>query len=166
MRAANRLRGPHIGQGHRSGYVPSPVQPVRQPAGRPGQGRPVSPAVRASYQAGLHQAGLPVAGSAQIRRRQSAKRRRDVLFLLTVVVLATLVMAVATRSHALIGVQVLADLALGAYVALLIRLRNLAAEREVKLSYLSQSRVGPAARRRYAEADLAYADLSLRRAAN
>jgi hypothetical protein len=104
-----------------------------------------------------------VASSA--RRRRTQRRRRDVLFVLTVLVVATLVLAVGTGSHKLMLAQILTDLVLAGYVALLIRLRNLAAERGMKLRVLhrpAQTRVRPA---RYAPA-AGYGDLALRQVAN
>jgi hypothetical protein len=148
MRAANRLR------------IPQPVAPTR--ASLPAR-RPTAPQMRPVP--GRADAVAPPVG-APSRRRQTVKRRRDVLFVLAVVAVATLVMAAATRSHALITAQLLADVALGGYVALLVRMRNLAAEREIKLSYLSRARTVAPSRRRYEEVDGGYGELALRRAAN
>ena len=123
VRPANRLRGPQM------------VPAYRPPAGIQGPPRaPRHPATRAAA----------VPSGTELRRRQTLKRRRDVLFLLAVAVVATLVMAVATKSHSLMLLQVLADAAMAAYVALLVRLRNLAAEREVKLAYMPRERVARA----------------------
>jgi hypothetical protein len=102
------------------------------PAYRPPAGIQGPPARRSGVQA------RRPASSGNLRRRQSVKRRRDVLFLLAIAVVATLAMAAATRSHTLIGVQVVCDLALAGYVALLVRLRNLASEREMTLTHISR----------------------------
>lgn len=119
VRPANRLRGPQMVPAYRP---PAGVQ--APPHRQPGPGRRQAP---------------PVQGS-ELRRRQTLKRRRDVLFLLAVAVVATFLMAAATRSHTLIYLQVLCDLAMAGYVALLVRLRNLAAERDMKLAYLTRER--------------------------
>lgn len=148
VRPANRLRSP---------LAPPAAAQVRG-AARLGAPRPVPPRVPA--------------------RRQSVKRRRDVLFVLVLAVAATLVMAVATRSHALIALQLAADALLGLYVALLVRLRNRAAERELKLAYLPSATRRPVARQAAPEViDLTddatgpyalagYGTVGLRRAAN
>jgi hypothetical protein len=89
---------------------------------------------------------------AQTRLRQTRRRRRDVLFVLVVLVAGTLVVAVVTRAHAAVLAQVATDLALVGYVALLVRLRNLAAERDLKLRVIypqaRQARPVGAGRRR------------------
>ncbi|MCU4185366.1 hypothetical protein K6U06_13410 [Acidiferrimicrobium sp. IK] len=124
VRPANRLRGPQM------------VPAYRPPAGIQGPPRPPSSQARRSM------AAAP--GGADLRRRQTLKRRRDVLFLLAVAVVATLVMAAATRSGSLIMLQVVSDLAMASYVALLVRMRNLAAERDMKLTYMPRERAARA----------------------
>jgi hypothetical protein len=88
---------------------------------------------------------------AQTRLRQTRRRRRDVLFVLVVLVLATLVVAVVTRAQSAVMAQAATDVALVGYVALLVRLRSLAAERNLKLRVIypqaRQVRSMPAARR-------------------
>lgn len=118
VRPANRLRGPQM------------VPAYRPPAGIQG------PPARVNASQGLR---APMSGTT-MRRRQTLKRRRDVLFVLAVAVLATLVMAAATRSHTIIYLQVLCDAALVGYVAMLVHMRNLAAERDIKLAYLPRER--------------------------
>jgi hypothetical protein len=106
----------------------------------------------------------PVAVS--LRRRQTQKRRRDVFFALLAGVVGSFLLAIIPGLSVMWSVQVLFDLMLVGYVLLLIRLRNLAAERELKLRFMpQQARVAPAPRPSY---DLAagYGDLGLRRAAN
>ena len=100
-------------------------------------------------------------------RRSSQKRRRDVFFAIVAGVVGSLFLAIVSGVSAMWSVQVLFDLALVAYVALLIRMRNLAAERELKLTFMPQS--APRARRPKPAYDLGvngYGDLDLRRAAN
>ena len=72
------------------------------------------------------------------------RRRRDVLVVLGVAVVATLVLALFGGSTLFWGVQVLTDVLLVAYVALLVRMRQLAQERRVKLRYLPQRQAAPA----------------------
>jgi hypothetical protein len=159
VRPANRLRVPSS----------QPVRGVPSAARSAAQGR-VAPGRVTAGGVGAGRVGANRTSSpAQLRRRQSAKRRRDVLFVLVVAVLATLTMAAATRSHTVMAVQLLADATLAGYVALLVRMRNLASEREMKLTYMP-TRQGP---RRVTEAEAvyagsygSYADLALRRAAN
>ncbi len=77
---------------------------------------------------------------AALRRRAVVRRRRNVLFGLAGAALVLLLAAAATRSTAAIGLQLVADISLVAYVALLVRLRNLAAERHAKLRVIHQPR--------------------------
>jgi hypothetical protein len=87
---------------------------------------------------------------AQTRLRQARRRRRDVLFVLVVLVAGTLVVAAVTRSQPAVMAQLATDVAFVGYVALLVRLRNLAAERELKLRVIHpqarQVRTAPAVR--------------------
>ena len=70
------------------------------------------------------------------RRARTMKRRRDVLFTLVVAMGLTLVLGLLPPFRAVLGLHVLCDVALLAYVALLVRARNDAAEREMKLRFL------------------------------
>ncbi len=157
LAAANRLRVPTEGPiplAARMGTRPAPVA----------VGRPVAMTSGAAL-------------TSAARRRQTQRRRRDVLFVLVVAVVATLVAAVATGARTAIYLQLLSDVAFGGYIALLVRLRNLAAERQVKLRVLHQPQLarGRTAPRRlpsrsampaaYALAG-DYGDLALRRAAS
>lgn len=141
------------------------------------------PGLATTYRPRVGTAGVTAARrqGTDLRRRQTLRRRRDVLFVLGIAVIATLVMAAATRSQSIIYLQLLADGALVAYVALLVRLRNLSAERELKLSYLPSAR-SPRSARGYVDAGRrqdvpayataarsrggSYGDLALRRTAN
>jgi hypothetical protein len=153
---ANRLRS-----GSTAGRtIPAyrPVSPAT--AWRPGSGpRPAS---------GVNRNPLRPPSAAAFRRRQAQKRRRDVLFVLLGGMICTLLVAVASGLAAAWAIQVLFDVALVGYVALLIRMRNLAVERELKLAYLTppaQSRgVRPRPAYEFGGAD--YGELALRRAAN
>ncbi len=70
------------------------------------------------------------------RRARTLKRRRDVLFTLLSAMGATLVLGLLPPLRALLGLHVVLDLLFVGYVALLIRARNAAAEREMKLRFL------------------------------
>lgn len=82
-------------------------------------------------------------------------------------VVGSMLLAVVSGVSAVWSVQVLFDLLLTGYVTLLVRMRNLEAERELKLTYMPPA--APRARRRKPAYDLGvngYGDLDLRRAAN
>jgi hypothetical protein len=74
-----------------------------------------------------------------MRRRQALKRRRDVLFALVGGAVAFLLLGLVPGLHALLLVQLIFDMLLAGYVSLLVRLRNLAAERDRKLAYLPRT---------------------------
>jgi len=67
------------------------------------------------------------------------KRRRDVLFVILGLVAATLFLAALTRSTAFIALQLLADIALGVYVYLLIQHKHRAQEQRSKVRFLSSA---------------------------
>lgn len=184
--AANRLRGPVVAPvplaARQPGYTPPAhaggrQQPVaagyarRQRQGPPAYGRS-RPQPVSSYGRSRPRPAIVAPSS----RRRTMRRRRDVLFALAVAAVATLVMAVGTGSTTVAYLQVLSDAAIVGYVGMLVRLRNLSAEREMKLRVLAPTpaRVGaaPAATRRRRPAASGYAyyayggDLALRRAAN
>ncbi len=71
-------------------------------------------------------------------RPEACKRRRDVLLLLLSVLVATGLLGAVPKMHALLYVTIVGAVALAGYVGLLVHLRNLALEREVKLHYLPQ----------------------------
>jgi hypothetical protein len=112
-------------------YVARPGVPVTSLTAR----RAV--AARRSAPAGaraLATAGLPST------RSRTLRRRRDVLVGLLAAVVGTLVLGVLLGSRALLLAQLVADVLLVAYVALLIRQRTLAAEREMKVRFLPEAR--------------------------
>jgi hypothetical protein len=115
-------RGPIAGargpDGVLRGPAGDPTRPLSRPSGHPGH-RPSSVAT--------------------MRRRQALKRRRDVLLALLTGAVGSLLLGVIPGLHVMLLVQLVFDLLLGAYLCLLIRLRNLAAERERKLAYLPRS---------------------------
>ena len=87
-------------------------------------------------------------------------------------VIGSMLLAVVSGVSAVWSVQVLFDLLLTGYVTMLVRMRNLAAERELKLTFMPQAYAPEAtarARRPKPAYDLGvsgYGDLDLRRAAN
>jgi hypothetical protein len=101
------------------------------------------PAYRSSAMPGLVQRGYPAAGRpvryvdpATIRRRQSQRRRRDIFLTLIVGASASLLLAMIPGMSVMWTVQILFDIAIVVYVALLVRMRSLALERQAKLRYL------------------------------
>jgi hypothetical protein len=72
------------------------------------------------------------------------KRRRDVLLGLLGVVAATLFLAALTRSTAFFALQLLADIALGGYVYLLIQHKQRAQEQQAKVRFLGSAYREPA----------------------
>ena len=135
-----------------------PAGPVRGPAAR----LPGPAADRCSDSAAP--ARPPVAPAVR-RRRQAQKRRRDVFFALLAGVVGTFLVALIPGLSVMWAVQVSFDVVFVGYVALLVRMRNLAAERELKLTFMPQPARAARARPAY---DLGrdYGELSLRRAAN
>lgn len=71
-------------------------------------------------------------------RPEACKRRRDVLVALLFVVVSTGLAGAIPSARPLLAVTGVGVVALVAYVAILVRLRNGAREREVKLRYLPQ----------------------------
>lgn len=76
------------------------------------------------------------AAAVRARRREKLRRRRDVLVGLVGGAGGTLLLGVLPGMHVLLALQVVFDLLIVGYVALLVRLRRLAQERRVKLAYL------------------------------
>ena len=70
------------------------------------------------------------------RRARTMKRRRDVLFTLAAAMGITLLLGLLPPFRAVLWLHVACDVAFGAYVAMLIKMRNEAAEREMKLRFL------------------------------
>lgn len=106
------------------------------------------------------------ANAAALRRRQAQKRRRDVFFALVGGTVGFFALALLPGLSILWSVQVLFDILLCSYVAILVRLRNQAAEREMKLRYMPSARPAARSRRGYDFGAAGYGDLELRRAAN
>ncbi|HEY3811165.1 MAG TPA: hypothetical protein VGL49_07005 [Acidimicrobiales bacterium] len=145
MAPANRLRSGPIAGRVVSAYRPAPARLT---------GRPV---------AGI---GRRPATAAALRRRQTQKRRRDVFFALLAGVVGSFLLAMIPGLSIMWSVQVLFDLMLAGYVALLIRIRNLAAERELKLTFMPPPARVARSRPAYDLGTSGYGDVGLRRAAN
>ncbi len=125
---ANRLRGGNGTGGHmipayRSHVNPMPGQRV------PGQGR--------SQVAVTGGRRVPLA---TYRRRQVQRRRRDVFFTLLLGAVGSFAVAMIPGVSVMWPVQGLFDVALILYVVLLIRMRNLAAERELRATFMPEPR--------------------------
>jgi len=78
------------------------------------------------------------------RSRQSVKRRRDIFVGLLVAMAGSLVLGFLPPLRALWAVHVVLDVLFVGYVAALIYLRNLAAEREMKVRFLPPAAPEPA----------------------
>ena len=107
------------GRADLQGLAPGRIVPIRA-AGRP---------------QGLAAAGAPTPLRLG-RNRQTIKRRRDVFVGLLVAMAGSLVLGVLPPLRALWALHVVIDLLFVAYVAALVYLRNLAAERELKVRFL------------------------------
>jgi hypothetical protein len=79
-------------------------------------------------------------------RRASRRRRRDILLALLVAAGTTLVLGVVPALRMLWVVHGVVDVLLVSYVALLVRQRNLATERELKVRLLPTARLHEARR--------------------
>ncbi|HEV7888743.1 MAG TPA: hypothetical protein VGO92_14390 [Acidimicrobiales bacterium] len=109
----------------------APANRLRVPPYNPGVPTPY-----AGY-AGAHSLARRYSASPEAARRaRTLKRRRDVLFTLLGSMAGTLVLGLLPPLRMLWGLHVLLDLAFAGYVALLVRMRNEAAEREIKLHFL------------------------------
>jgi hypothetical protein len=71
-------------------------------------------------------------------RSRTIRRRRDVLSALLVAVVATLTLGLLFGMGIMLVANVVADVLLVAYVALLVHQRNAAAERDMKVRFLPQ----------------------------
>jgi len=152
---ANRMRsGPIAGRPIPAYRTAGTLQPGRRPALSAPSG---NSAVRAPAGTGRASA------AAVLRRRQVQQRRRNLFFALLAGMLGSLLLAILPSLRAMIYVQLLFDALFAAYVMALVRLRNLAAERELKLAVMPRSQPR---RRPVYEVRGGYGDLALRRVAN
>lgn len=127
----------------RGGRRPMGPGPVGRPVARP-VGRPPARTGPAGRRPAAARSGANRPGS------RSVKRRRDIFVALVTASLATLVLGLfAPGMGFMLLVNLVADVLLGAYVALLLRQRNLVAEREMKVRFLPRPQaVQPALLRR------------------
>jgi hypothetical protein len=120
VRRASSTRSPS-----RSSIVPSAMARPRASQST----RPMPTAMRTTtlpYQSGMH---------ARISRQEAQRRRATVLFVLATLVATSLVMAVAVGG-AFIGVNVIFDAMLGAYMYFLVQRASVARERAAKVREL------------------------------
>ena len=82
-------------------------------------------------------------GPDALSRAQARRRRQDTLTILGAVFIVTLMAAVLTGSAFVWAVVALDGVALGAYVGVLVHLRRMAAERDMKLHYLDPQAARP-----------------------
>lgn len=95
-----------------------------------------TPAARASYVA------APLRRSTA--RQRTLQRRRTVFFTLGAACLGSLLLGFVPGLSVLLKVNIVLDLLFVAYVALLVRMRNLSAEREMKVRFLPTAPPEPA----------------------
>jgi hypothetical protein len=76
-------------------------------------------------------------------RRRTVKRRRDVFYALVTSMAGTLVLGMVPGLRVLLGLHLVLDALFVAYVALLVRMRNQAAEREMKVRFLPHATHAP-----------------------
>lgn len=69
-------------------------------------------------------------------RRRTVKRRRDVFYALVTSMAGTLVLGMVPGMRVLLGLHLVLDALFVVYVAMLVRMRNAAAEREMKVRFL------------------------------
>ncbi len=114
--------------------------PAPSPAVLPGAGVASLSAHRARINGGLRPQASGSALASYRRhassRRRALRRRRDILVGLLATSALTLVLGVLPVLRTMLLVHVVVDVLLVAYVALLIRQRTLAAEREMKVRFL------------------------------
>ncbi|MDP9072993.1 MAG: hypothetical protein M3N98_02260 [Actinomycetota bacterium] len=82
------------------------------------------------------------AGMGRQQRRHAQKRRRDVLLALGVAMAGSALLAMIPGLSIMWMVNVVIDVLFVGYVALLVRMRNVAAEREMKLTFLPAVNTG------------------------
>ncbi|CAN5684092.1 hypothetical protein BH24ACT2_BH24ACT2_14400 [soil metagenome] len=127
-------RATSVGQGS-----VTPLRPAagRRPAGvRPAGVRPAGTVAPARAAASRSTDGYAVARRRSSGRASVRKRRRDILCGLLVAMGASLVLSLIPALGKMVWVHLALDVAFVAYLALLVRVRNLAAERELKVRYL------------------------------
>lgn len=107
----------------------APANRLRVPPYQPGVPTPYSTPFGQARRSGGHS---PEAA----RRARTLKRRRDVFLTLLGGMAGTLVLGLLPPFRMLLVLHVVLDLAFAGYVALLVQMRNVKAEREMKLRFL------------------------------
>lgn len=143
VRPANRMRVPSAVLSPPYRLTPKGRPAVRPAAAPPARARAVG-GRPAAVSAGAVTRRPVSTTAAALRRRRSQKRRRDVLLFLVGAAVGTLALSAVPGLRRLVYANVIFDIMLVAYVALLVRLRNLHAEREMKLTFLPPVRPVPA----------------------
>ena len=82
------------------------------------------------------------------KRRRTQKRRRDVFYSLAAGMAGSLLLGFLPGMRVMWGLHLVLDVLFVAYVALLIRMRNMSAEREMKVHFLPHGRTPELALRR------------------
>jgi len=132
------VRSPHA-------YAPADTPTLPHAAVRRGVALPSA--------SGIRMRPLPVTagiGLSTTAPQRSAKRRRDVLRILTGAILVTLLFASISHVAALWALQILADVVMGAYLSLWAWARGVQADRIDKVRYMPELRVPELALRRSA----------------
>jgi hypothetical protein len=101
------------------------------------------PAPLAAYGAVPFVAGPHTQARQDAARRRTVKRRRDVFYALVASMAGTLVLGMVPGLRVLLGLHLVLDALFVVYVALLVRMRNQAAEREMKVRFLPHTASAP-----------------------
>jgi hypothetical protein len=105
----------------------------------------VSPAnsLRAGYGSGFGYAALRPPSTDAARRARTLKRRRDVLFGLLGAMGGSLLLGFIPSLRVLWGLHLLLDALFAGYVALLVHMRNMAAEQEMRVRFIPGAATAP-----------------------
>ncbi len=138
----------------------------RPPAGISGQRRNATVYGRPAGVATPVQRSARVGANAHaIRRRAAQRRRRDVLLSLLAGAFGSFLLALVPGMSAIWFVQLIFDLLVAGYVAVLLQVRGVSTERQRKVSYMPPARQ-PGDRRPRAAFSRGYADLEFQQVAN
>ncbi|MDQ6798658.1 MAG: hypothetical protein M3011_11695 [Actinomycetota bacterium] len=118
-------------------YAPGAGAPVTSLAARRSMATARAGGARPVARQALVAAGLPTS------RARTLRRRRDVFVVLLATVAITLVMSLLLGLRGLLFLNLVADVLLGAYVALLIRQRSAKAEQDMKVRFLPGAQADP-----------------------
>jgi hypothetical protein len=105
--------------------------------------RRAAPQTLAAYGTVPFVAGPHTQSRQDAARRRTVKRRRDVFYALVTSMAGTLVLGMVPGLRVLWGLHLVLDALFVAYVALLVRMRNQAAEREMKVRFLPHASAAP-----------------------